>query len=99
MPNQRRDGKRRRHGTTAQRQRGRRSVGDLGAGIRRLGNGKGDKSVDRLLSVEEAAKLLGTTVRFPRRLVTARRNRFVHGGRHVRIPMSALEAFVASGTV
>lgn len=55
--------------------------------------------MDRLLSVEEAAKLLGTTVRFPRRLVAERRIRFVHVGRHVRIPLSALEAFVASGTV
>jgi len=99
LPNQRRDGRGRRHGSTAKRQRGRRSLGDLSAGIRRLGNGKGDRSMDRLLSVEEAAKLLGTTVRFPRRLVAERRIRFVHIGRHVRIPISALEAFVASGTV
>jgi len=67
--------------------------------MRRLGDGKGGRSMERLLSVEEAAKLLGTTVRFPRRLVAERRIRFVHVGRHVRIPISALEAFVASGTV
>jgi excisionase family DNA binding protein len=67
--------------------------------MRRLCDGKADSSLDRLLSAEEAATLLGTTVRFPRRLVAERRIRFVHVGRHVRIPLSALEAFVASGTV
>ena len=55
--------------------------------------------MEKLLSVSEAAELLGTTVRFPRRLVAERRIRFVHVGRHVRIPISALEDFVASGTV
>lgn len=55
--------------------------------------------MEKLLSVGEAAELLGTTVRFPRRLVVERRIRFVHVGRHVRIPMSALEDFVTSGTV
>jgi len=55
--------------------------------------------VGRLLSVEKATKLIGTTVRLPQRLVAEHRIRFVHVGRHVRIPISALEAFVASGTV
>ena len=47
--------------------------------------------MEQLLSVNQAAELLGTTVRFPRRLVAERRVRFIHVGRHVRIPLSALE--------
>ena len=42
--------------------------------------------MEQLLSVNQAAELLGTTVRFPRRLVAERRVRFIHVGRHVRIP-------------
>jgi excisionase family DNA binding protein len=55
--------------------------------------------VDRLLSVAEVAGLLGTTDRFPRRLITERRIRFVRVGRHVRIPESAVREFIRSGTV
>lgn len=55
--------------------------------------------MERLLTVEQAAELLGTGVRFPRRLIAERRIRFVHVGRHVRIPESDLEAFVAAGMV
>ncbi|WP_137121695.1 helix-turn-helix domain-containing protein [Segeticoccus rhizosphaerae] len=55
--------------------------------------------MDQLLSVDQAAELLGTTVRFPRRLVAERRITFVHVGRHVRIPRSALEEFIHEGTV
>ena len=55
--------------------------------------------VDQLLTVEEAALRLGTGVRFARRLIAERRIRFVHIGRHVRIPQSALEAFIAEATV
>jgi excisionase family DNA binding protein len=55
--------------------------------------------MERLVTVTEAAKMLGTSVRFPRRLISERRIRFVHVGRHVRIPVSALEEFVADGTV
>lgn len=55
--------------------------------------------MERLVTVDEAAKLLGTTTRFPRRLISERRIRFVHVGRHVRIPLSALESFIAEGTV
>jgi len=54
---------------------------------------------DPLLTVEEAAELLGTGPRFPRRLIAERRIRFVHVGRHVRIPESALIEFVTAGTV
>lgn len=55
--------------------------------------------MDRLLNVEEAAALLGTTQRFPRRLIAERRIRFVRVGRHVRIPESALAIYVAQQTV
>ena len=54
---------------------------------------------DRLLTVEQVAERLGTTVRFPRRLVEERRITYVKVGRHVRIPESALEAFIAANTV
>jgi excisionase family DNA binding protein len=52
-----------------------------------------------LLTVAEAAVLLGTTSRFPRRLIAERRIQFVRVGRHVRIPMSALACFIEAGTV
>ncbi|WP_329128150.1 helix-turn-helix domain-containing protein [Streptomyces caniferus] len=54
---------------------------------------------DRLLSVQQVAELLGTTVRFPRRLVEERRITFVKVGRHVRVPESAVAAFVEANTV
>jgi excisionase family DNA binding protein len=54
---------------------------------------------DLLLTVDEAARLLGTTPRFPRRLIAERRIRFVRVGRHVRIPRVALDEFIAAGTV
>jgi excisionase family DNA binding protein len=54
---------------------------------------------ERLLTVRQAAELLGTTERFPRRLIAERRIRFVHVGRHVRIPLSALREFITAGTV
>ncbi|MFE1909562.1 helix-turn-helix domain-containing protein [Streptomyces gardneri] len=53
----------------------------------------------RLLTVDQVAELLGTTVRFPRRLIEERRITFVKVGRHVRIPEPAVEAFVATHTV
>lgn len=54
---------------------------------------------ERLLTVEQVAERLGTTVRFPRRLIEERRITFVKLGRHVRIPESALDAFIAARTV
>jgi excisionase family DNA binding protein len=54
---------------------------------------------DRLLTVAEVANVLGTTERFPRRLIEQRRIRFVRIGRHVRIPESALREFITSGLV
>lgn len=59
----------------------------------------GRQDVDRLLTVEEAARVLGTTERFPRRLIAERRIAFVKVGRHVRIRASVLDAFIQDGTV
>ena len=54
---------------------------------------------ERLLTCQEAADRLGTTERFPRRLVAERRIRFVRVGRHVRIPEGAVEELIQAGTV
>jgi excisionase family DNA binding protein len=58
-----------------------------------------DPPVERLLTVAQAAEVLSTTQRFPRRLIEERRIRFVRVGRHVRIPESALREFIAAGLV
>lgn len=55
--------------------------------------------VERLLTVAEVAELLGTSDRFPRRLITERRIRYVRVGRHVRIPVSAVREFIDAGLV
>jgi excisionase family DNA binding protein len=60
---------------------------------------QGQQPPDRLLTVAEAAELLSTSPRFPRRLIEERRIRFVRVGRHVRIPESALREFIAAGLV
>jgi excisionase family DNA binding protein len=52
---------------------------------------------DRLLTVAEAAEILRTSERFPRRLIAERRITFTRIGRHVRIPESALRALIAAG--
>jgi excisionase family DNA binding protein len=54
---------------------------------------------ERLLTVAEAAEILRTSERFPRRLIAERRIRFTRIGRHVRIPESALREFVDAGLV
>jgi excisionase family DNA binding protein len=54
---------------------------------------------DRLLTIAQAAELLATGERFPRRLIAERRIRFVRVGRHVRIPESALRELIDLGTV
>ena len=56
-------------------------------------------NVERLLTVGQVAELLGTTERFPRRLIAERRITFVRIGRHVRIPESAVREFIAAGLV
>ncbi|MCU4747682.1 excisionase family DNA-binding protein [Streptomyces sp. G-5] len=55
--------------------------------------------MERLLSVDEVAAVLGTTARFPRRLIAERRITFVKVGRHVRIPESAVNTFITTNTV
>ncbi len=55
--------------------------------------------MERLLTVDQAAELLGTAPSLPRRLIAERRIRFVRIGRLVRIPESALAEFVDEGTV
>jgi excisionase family DNA binding protein len=55
--------------------------------------------MDRLLTVDQVAELLGTTVRFPRRLIEERRIEYVKVGRHVRIRESAVRALIESSTV
>ncbi|QMU75521.1 excisionase family DNA-binding protein [Streptacidiphilus sp. PB12-B1b] len=52
-----------------------------------------------LLTVAQVAELLGTTERFPRRLIEERRIEFVHVGRHVRISEAAVHAYLAANTV
>ena len=55
--------------------------------------------MDKLLTPQEVADRLGTSLRFVRRLVLERRIPFVKVGRHVRIATSDLEAFIAAGRV
>lgn len=55
--------------------------------------------MERLLTVDQAAEVLGTSPTFPRRLIADRRIRFVRVGRLVRIPESSLEEFVSEATV
>lgn len=47
-----------------------------------------------LLTVEQAAERLGTSVRFVRRLRAERRLAFVKLGKHLRIDSADLEAFI-----
>jgi excisionase family DNA binding protein len=56
-------------------------------------------TLDRLLTVGEVAELLGTTERFPRRLIAERRIEFVKIGRYVRIRETTLRAFIEAGRV
>ena len=55
--------------------------------------------MEKLYTLDETARVMGTTGRFPRRLVADRRIRFVKVGRHVRIPESAIDEFLDEGTV
>jgi excisionase family DNA binding protein len=51
--------------------------------------------LDKLLSPQEAAERLGTSLRF----VFQRRIPFIKVGRHVRIAASDLDAFIAAGRI
>ncbi|WP_179646979.1 excisionase family DNA-binding protein [Spinactinospora alkalitolerans] len=57
------------------------------------------RATGRLLTVAQAAERLNTSERYPRRLIEERRITFVKIGRHVRIPETALDEFIASGVV
>ncbi|MDS1271582.1 helix-turn-helix domain-containing protein [Lipingzhangella sp. LS1_29] len=57
------------------------------------------RGTGRLLTVTQAAERLNTSERYPRRLIEERRITFVRIGRHVRIPESAIDDFIASGLV
>ncbi|TXS57789.1 excisionase family DNA-binding protein [Streptomyces sp. t39] len=54
---------------------------------------------ERYLSVRQFAELLGTTERFPRRLVAERRIRYVKFGTHVRFPESVVREYIEANTV
>ncbi|MEV3995495.1 helix-turn-helix domain-containing protein [Streptomyces halstedii] len=56
-------------------------------------------TTDTLLTVEQAAQRLGTGVRFIRRLIQERRIRYVKLGKPVRIPESAIVAYIEERTV
>jgi excisionase family DNA binding protein len=51
------------------------------------------------LSIPEVAERLGTTERFPRRLVEERRIEFKRFGRHVRISERVLDEYIEASTV
>jgi excisionase family DNA binding protein len=55
--------------------------------------------LDTLLSVEQAAERLGTSVRFVRRLIAERRIAYVKVGRHVRLDPTDVEAFITANRV
>jgi excisionase family DNA binding protein len=52
-----------------------------------------------MLTLDQVGERLGTGSRFARRLIAERRIRFVKVGRHVRVPMTALEEFIEAATV
>lgn len=56
-------------------------------------------SVEKYMTVVEAAGYLNTSVRFVRRLIAERRIAFHHVGRHVRLSVGDLESFVQAGRV
>ena len=60
-----------------------------------------DEAPDRgpLLTVAQAGDYLGTGERFVRRLITQRRITYVKIGKFVRLPRSALDAFIEAGRV
>lgn len=55
--------------------------------------------MNKYLTVQEAADHLNTSVRFVRRLIAERRIAFHRVGRHIRLALADLDAFVAAGRV
>ena len=64
-----------------------------------LGREDSMTSTAHYLTVAESAVYLNTSVRFVRRLIAERRIAFHHVGRHVRIALDDLEAFMQAGRV
>ncbi len=52
-----------------------------------------------MLTIDDVAEWLNVKPRFVRRLVAERRIEFSHAGKFVRIPESAVIAFIEAGTV
>jgi excisionase family DNA binding protein len=55
--------------------------------------------METYLTVRETADYLNTSDRFVRRLIAERRIAFHHVGRHVRLAVSDLDAWLAAGRV
>lgn len=55
--------------------------------------------MNKYLTVAEAADYLNTSQRFVRRLIAERRIAFHHVGRHVRLAVTDLDAFLLAGRV
>jgi excisionase family DNA binding protein len=55
--------------------------------------------MEQLLTPQEAADRLGTSLRFVRRLIFERRIAYTKLGHHVRIASSDLDAFIAAGRI
>ncbi|WP_406296236.1 helix-turn-helix domain-containing protein [Embleya sp. NBC_00888] len=53
----------------------------------------------KLLTVPQAAERLNVKERYVRRLISERRITFVRLGRHVRVPVDAVDALIGAGTV
>jgi excisionase family DNA binding protein len=55
--------------------------------------------MDQLLTPQEAADRLGTSLRFVRRLIFERRIAYTKLGRHVRFHPDDVDAFIAAGRI
>ena len=55
--------------------------------------------MDELMTIEETAERLKTSVRFVRRLIAERRIPFTKVGKYVRLYRSDVDAFIAAGRV
>ncbi len=57
--------------------------------------------MDHLLTIEQAAEILGTPVRFVQRMIAERRIAYIRLGKvkHIRIHRSDLDSFITAGRV
>ncbi|MDH6580329.1 excisionase family DNA-binding protein [Kitasatospora sp. MAP5-34] len=62
-------------------------------------NRRSTNASEQYLTVGQVAERLGTSERFPRRLIAERRIAFVKIGSHVRISESVLAAYIEANTV